>query len=152
MCLKTKKFTRRSAYTSVLYFKISSFEWCPNCFLDPISWIVYTSLNWRISHYSNDIVAKIYILYIYLPCWYRKFVMTTKVPETKGCIRCCVGRNPYNGYKYLCGIMPTSIFLMQWYEPLNKFMLLKVSHLVYILFKNYLKVTKFKLCFFTHSI
>ena len=57
----------------------------------------------------------------------RKFVMTTKVPDTKGCLKCAVGRNPYNGYKYLCGATATGVFLMQWYEPLNKFMLLKVS-------------------------
>lgn len=55
----------------------------------------------------------------------RKFVMTTKVSETRGCQRCCVGRNPYNGYKYLCGMMSNCIFMMQWYDPLNKFMLLK---------------------------
>ncbi|XP_034244542.1 mitogen-activated protein kinase kinase kinase kinase 5 isoform X5 [Thrips palmi] len=55
----------------------------------------------------------------------RKFALTTKVPDTKGCSRCCVGRNPYNGYKYLCGASPTGIFLMQWYDPLNKFMHLK---------------------------
>ncbi|XP_076163190.1 MAP4K3-like protein hppy isoform X3 [Ptiloglossa arizonensis] len=55
----------------------------------------------------------------------RKFALTTKVPDTKGCTKCCVGRNPYNGYKYLCGAMPMGIFLMQWYDPLNKFMLLK---------------------------
>lgn len=55
----------------------------------------------------------------------RKFALTTKVPDTKGCSRCCVGRNPYNGYKYLCGANSTGIFLMQWYDPLNKFMLLK---------------------------
>ncbi|EEB11810.1 mitogen-activated protein kinase kinase kinase kinase, putative [Pediculus humanus corporis] len=55
----------------------------------------------------------------------RKFALTTKVPETKGCLKCCVGRNPYNGYKYLCGALSGGIFLMQWYDPLNKFMLLK---------------------------
>lgn len=55
----------------------------------------------------------------------RKFALTTKVPDTKGCIQCCVTRNPYNGYKYLCGSMASGIFLMQWYDPLNKFMLLK---------------------------
>ncbi|XP_016837571.1 mitogen-activated protein kinase kinase kinase kinase 5 isoform X11 [Nasonia vitripennis] len=55
----------------------------------------------------------------------RKFALTTRVPDTKGCTKCCVGRNPYNGYKYLCGALPAGIFLMQWYDPLNKFMLLK---------------------------
>ena len=57
-----------------------------------------------------------------------KLSATIKIPNTKGVTRCCVGRNPYNGYKYLCGICPntTGIFLMQWYNPLNKFMLLKV--------------------------
>jgi len=56
----------------------------------------------------------------------KKFAMTAKVPNTKGCTKCCVGRNPYNGYKYLCGATPAGIFLMQWYDPLSKFMLLKV--------------------------
>lgn len=55
----------------------------------------------------------------------KKFTMTQKVANTKGCSKCCVGRNPYNGYKYLCGATPQGIFLMQWYDPLNKFMLLK---------------------------
>lgn len=31
----------------------------------------------------------------------KKFALTTKVPDTKGCSRCCIIRNPYNGYKYL---------------------------------------------------
>lgn len=56
----------------------------------------------------------------------RKFALTTRVPDTRGTSRCCVVRNPYNGYKYLCGATPTGIYLMQWYDPLNKFMLLKV--------------------------
>ncbi|KAK9885797.1 hypothetical protein WA026_013666 [Henosepilachna vigintioctopunctata] len=55
----------------------------------------------------------------------RKFALTTRVPDTKGTQKCCVSRNPYNGYKYLCGASVTGIFLMQWYDPLNKFMLLK---------------------------
>ncbi|KAF0308494.1 Mitogen-activated protein kinase kinase kinase kinase 5 [Amphibalanus amphitrite] len=55
----------------------------------------------------------------------RKFAMTTKVPDTKGCERCCVARNPYNGYNYLCGALPAGLFIMQWYDPLNKFLLLK---------------------------
>jgi len=55
----------------------------------------------------------------------KKYSMTSKVPETKGTTKCCVGRNPYNGYKYLCGALPGGVFLMQWYDPLNKFMLLK---------------------------
>lgn len=56
----------------------------------------------------------------------RKYTSTSKVPDTRGCIRCCVGRNPYNGYKYLCGALPNGVILMQWYEPLNKFMQLKI--------------------------
>ncbi|XP_054165341.1 mitogen-activated protein kinase kinase kinase kinase 5-like isoform X2 [Oppia nitens] len=55
----------------------------------------------------------------------RKFISSTKVSDTKNCTKCCVGRNPYNGYKYLCGATANGIFLMQWYNPLNKFMLLK---------------------------
>ncbi|XP_063848332.1 mitogen-activated protein kinase kinase kinase kinase 3-like isoform X3 [Scylla paramamosain] len=57
----------------------------------------------------------------------RKYAITTKVPDTKGTLRCCVGRNPYNGYKYLCGATTSALYLMQWYDPLNKFMLLKQS-------------------------
>ena len=59
----------------------------------------------------------------------RKYTSTSKVPDTRGCIRCCVGRNPYNGYKYLCGALPNGVILMQWYEPLNKFMQLKVCNI-----------------------
>ncbi|XP_077521232.1 MAP4K3-like protein hppy isoform X6 [Amblyomma americanum] len=55
----------------------------------------------------------------------RRYAATSKVADTKGCVRCCVGRNPYNGYKYLCGASPQGVFLMQWYNPLAKFMLLK---------------------------
>ncbi|XP_050315103.1 LOW QUALITY PROTEIN: mitogen-activated protein kinase kinase kinase kinase 5 [Anthonomus grandis grandis] len=55
----------------------------------------------------------------------RKFALTTRVPDTRGTQKCCVARNSYNGYKYLCGATSSGIYLMQWYDPLNKFMLLK---------------------------
>ena len=56
----------------------------------------------------------------------KKYTPTAKVPNTRGCYKCCYGRNAYNGFKYLCGALPNSIILMQWYDPLNKYMLLKV--------------------------
>lgn len=61
----------------------------------------------------------------------RKFALTTRVPDTRGTQRCCVARNPYNGYKYLCGATSNGIYLMQWYDPLNKFMLLKVMFSIF---------------------
>lgn len=53
------------------------------------------------------------------------FTASARVPDTKGIFKCSVGHNPNNGYRYLCGITPTSILLMQFYSPLNKFLLLK---------------------------
>lgn len=64
----------------------------------------------------------------------RKFALTTRVPDTRGTLKCCVARNSYNGYKYLCGATASGIYLMQWYDPLNKFMLLKVgSNISYLI-------------------
>lgn len=46
--------------------------------------------------------------------------------DVKNCIKVCTAKNPFNGYKYLCVACVDEFCLMQWYDPLNNFMLLKV--------------------------
>lgn len=83
---------------------------------------------------------------------YRRFALSTKIPDTKGCLQCRVGkswpcgagrgsvspspcppppspavRNPYTGSTFLLAALPASLLLLQWYEPLQKFLLLKVG-------------------------
>ncbi|GAB1302097.1 Mitogen-activated protein kinase kinase kinase kinase 2 [Apodemus speciosus] len=56
---------------------------------------------------------------------HKRFALSTKIPDTKGCLQCRVVRNPYTGSTFLLAALPASLLLLQWYEPLQKFLLLK---------------------------
>ncbi|XP_030649049.1 mitogen-activated protein kinase kinase kinase kinase 6 [Chanos chanos] len=55
----------------------------------------------------------------------RKYAMSVKISDTKGCRKCRVVRNPYTDNTFLCAAVPTGLIVLMWYEPLQKFMQLK---------------------------
>ncbi|XP_066916208.1 mitogen-activated protein kinase kinase kinase kinase 5-like [Clytia hemisphaerica] len=50
---------------------------------------------------------------------------TTKIPGTSHAQKCCVVHNPYNNQMYLYVGRKDAVLLLQWYEPLQKFMIVR---------------------------
>ncbi|CAH8503639.1 unnamed protein product [Schistosoma rodhaini] len=55
----------------------------------------------------------------------KRFSPSKKMPDTKGCLRANVTRNPFNGAKYLCAAMTNEIIIMEWFNPVSSFIEIK---------------------------
>ncbi|VDM66354.1 unnamed protein product [Strongylus vulgaris] len=80
------------------------------------------NLTLRISKPINKVPER------YIP---KKLAITVRLPETKGALQCTTSRGtgPQAGAVFLCCCTPSSVLLFQWYEPLNKFLLVRSSEL-----------------------
>ncbi|XP_064340266.1 mitogen-activated protein kinase kinase kinase kinase 1-like, partial [Camelus dromedarius] len=59
----------------------------------------------------------------------RKNMVSTKFQDTKGCQACWVAEGASSGGPFLCGALETSVVLLQWKQPVNKFLLVRIGGL-----------------------
>ena len=52
---------------------------------------------------------------------------THKIQDSRGCITCCISRNPYNDQKFVVAAVPKGILVLRWYPPRHIFMMDKVG-------------------------
>ncbi|XP_053328901.1 mitogen-activated protein kinase kinase kinase kinase 1 [Spea bombifrons] len=95
---------------------------------------VLMSVSGKASHlYSHDLVAlheesRKEPRLVHIPTHrllLRRKSISSKVPDTKGCKKCCVAHNASSDRRFLCVAFQSSVLLLEWYQPLQKFMLLK---------------------------
>lgn len=55
----------------------------------------------------------------------RVLLATVRQPETKDCFQCCIQKSVVNRHTFMACAIPGSVLLFQWYEPLQKFVLMK---------------------------
>uniref|UniRef100_A0A0N4ZT40 Mitogen-activated protein kinase kinase kinase kinase n=1 Tax=Parastrongyloides trichosuri TaxID=131310 RepID=A0A0N4ZT40_PARTI len=56
----------------------------------------------------------------------KALAVTVRLPETKDCLQCIIDKSPFGMQNtYLCCVIPNALLLFQWYEPYQKFLLLK---------------------------
>nr|CDJ90388.1 Serine threonine protein kinase-related and Citron domain containing protein [Haemonchus contortus] len=80
------------------------------------------NLTLRFSKPMNRVPEK------YIP---KMLAVTVRLPETKGALQCTTshGDGPQTGAVFLCCCVPSAVLLFQWYEPLNKFLLVRSAEL-----------------------
>ena len=47
---------------------------------------------------------------------------TSKVPDSKGCLKCCITKNHFTDQRFLLAAVPRGVLIMQWYQPKHAFL------------------------------
>jgi [mitogen-activated protein kinase] kinase 5 len=95
----------------------------------PCHWVrvVENCMIW-LSGRSNRIVSMTNLILLFrsesaqASLQHRSRQHTTKIADSKGCIKCCIARNPFTDQRYLIAIVPRGILLLQWFQPRHAFM------------------------------